>query len=214
MSEFFLHERLARDDRALDRLARSRIVVCGAGALGANLTESLARTGAGCMRVIDRDRVESHNLSTQPYFKSDVGSFKARILTHNLYRALGLKVEAVAEELTGSNQARMLQGAELVVDTFDNSDSRRLVSEFCAERDLPCLHAGMAAGFAEVLWNEVYRVPSAAAGQDDCNYPLARNLVCLTVAVACEVIIGWLGTGEQRNFTLTLEDLAVSRFTD
>jgi hypothetical protein len=59
-----------------------------------------------------------------------------------------------------------------------------------------------------VIWNEAYRVPSDA--QDDiCDYPLARNLVILTVAVASEAIVSFMATGEQRNFTITLKDLAV-----
>ncbi len=207
MSEYFLHERLARQRPAMEKLSRTRIVVCGAGALGANLVETLARAGAGTLRVIDRDRVEAHNLSTQPYFKSDVGSFKARILANNLFRALGTKVEALPEELTAANREKLLDGADLVVDTFDNAPSRALLSG----RN-PCLHAGLAAGFAEVLWDEVYRVPAARPGNDDCNYPLARNLVNLTVAVAAEVILGWLATGERRSFTITLEDLAICPF--
>jgi hypothetical protein len=38
-----------------------------------------------------------------------------------------------------------------------------------------------------IVWNPIYRVPSPA-NDDVCDYPLARNLVMLTVAVACEVI--------------------------
>ncbi len=212
MSEFFLHERLAREKTTLERLARCRITVCGAGALGANLCETLARSGAGALRVIDRDRIEPHNLSTQPYFKSDVGSFKARILAHHLYRALGTKVEALSEELTATNLGKLLEGSELVLDSFDNSASRQLVADWCRQRQVPCLHAGLAAGFAEVLWNEVYRVPSPAAGQDDCNYPLARNLVMLTVAVTAEVALTWLERDQQANYTITLDDLAVRPF--
>lgn len=212
MSEFFLHERLAREGTTLERLSRCRITVCGAGALGANLCETLARTGAGALRVIDRDRIEPHNLSTQPYFKSDVGSFKARILANNLYRALGTKVESLPQELTAASSDKLLEGSELVLDTFDNSASRQLVSDWCRQREVPCLHAGLAAGFAEVLWNEVYRVPSPAAGPDDCNYPLARNLVMLAVGVAAEVVLSWLAGGERRNYTLTLDDLAVRPF--
>jgi tRNA A37 threonylcarbamoyladenosine dehydratase len=41
------------------------VTVCGAGALGAN-TESLARSGFGQLTVVDRDRIEERNLSTQP----------------------------------------------------------------------------------------------------------------------------------------------------
>jgi molybdopterin/thiamine biosynthesis adenylyltransferase len=44
------------------------VTVCGAGALGANITENLARSGAGSLVVIDRDRIEERNLSTQPYY--------------------------------------------------------------------------------------------------------------------------------------------------
>jgi molybdopterin-synthase adenylyltransferase len=63
------------------------VTVCGAGALGANITESLARSGFCKLTVVDRDRIEERNLSTQPYYRSDVGAFKAKILANNLYRA-------------------------------------------------------------------------------------------------------------------------------
>ncbi len=78
---------------------------------------------------------------------------------------------------------------------------------------MPCLHAGLAAGdYAEVIWDEVYRVPSAA--QDDvCDYPLARNLVTLTVAVACETIVGFVATGARQSYTNTLRDFAVRTYT-
>jgi tRNA A37 threonylcarbamoyladenosine dehydratase len=59
--------------------------VCGAGALGANIAESLARSGFCQLRVIDR--IQDRNLSTQPYYRSDIGAFKAKILANNLYRA-------------------------------------------------------------------------------------------------------------------------------
>src|SRR5262245_34027956 len=113
------HERLYRGDEAMRRVYEMKVTVCGAGALGANITESLARQGFGKLRVIDRDRIEERNLSTQPYFKSDVGAFKAKILANTLYRALGVEVEAIAEDLTPTNTDRLLSGSELVLETFD-----------------------------------------------------------------------------------------------
>ena len=71
-----------------------------------------------------------------------------------------------------------------------------------------CLHAGLSTDYAEVIWNEVYRVPSDV-NDDVCDYPLARNLVMLTMAVACEAIVSFVATGEQRHFTITLKDLSV-----
>lgn len=92
----FYHEQLHRSAEVMARIRELPVTVCGAGALGANITESLARSGFGRLRVIDRDRVEERNLSTQPYYRSDVGAQKAKLVANTLYRALGITVEARA----------------------------------------------------------------------------------------------------------------------
>ncbi|MEW6127219.1 MAG: ThiF family adenylyltransferase [Acidobacteriota bacterium] len=208
---YLFHEYLHRSDEVMRRLSEARITVCGAGALGANLVETLARQGFANLRVIDRDRIEERNLSTQPYFATDVGAFKAKILANSLYRAIGVKVDARAEELTTTNTAKLLKDCDLVVDTFDNSASRRAVKDYSETAGVQCLHAGLANGYAEVVWNDIYRVPSAA--QDDiCDYPLARNLVSLTIAVTAEVIVRFVAGSARQSFTITLDDFAVRPF--
>jgi molybdopterin/thiamine biosynthesis adenylyltransferase len=202
------HEYLYRGDDLMRRLRDLRVTVCGAGALGANITESLARQGFSRLRVIDRDRIEERNLSTQPYFRSDIGAFKAKILSNSLYRALGVTIEAKTEELAARNTDRLLKESDLVLDAFDNSTSRGLVKDYCANSGIACLHTGLAADYAEVVWNEVYRVPSDA-NDDVCDYPLARNLIALMVGVACEVIIGFIARGERQSYTITLADLSI-----
>jgi molybdopterin/thiamine biosynthesis adenylyltransferase len=206
-----MHERLHRGAAAIDAMARFPVAICGAGALGANIAEGLARAGFAGIAVIDRDRIEERNLSTQPYYRADVGAFKARILEHSLYRAVGARIFAHAKELNDMNVGKLLDGAKLVIDTFDNSASRRIVATWCAEQGIPCLHAGLADGYAEVIWNEIYRVPSPAR-DDICDYPLARNLAMLAATVACEVTIGFVTEGERRSYTITLDDLAVRPF--
>ena len=94
------------------------------------------------------------------------------------------------------------------MDVFDNSTSRQAVKNYADCTRIPCLHAGLAADYAEVIWNDVYRVPSDV-NDDVCDYPLARNLMMLTVAVACEAIVSLIATGEQRHFTITLKELSV-----
>jgi molybdopterin/thiamine biosynthesis adenylyltransferase len=192
-------------------LGDARVTVCGAGALGGNLVESLARSGVRHLRVIDRDRVEERNLSTQPYQLDDIGGHKARVLAYSVFRAVGTEVEALVKELTEANAGKLLQGSDLVIDAFDNSSARRAVATCCRSHSLHCLHAGLADGYAEVLWDEVYRVPSDAT-EDICDYPLARNLVTLTVAIACETAIEGLITGARRNWTATLKDLSIRAF--
>ena len=210
MSIFF-HEQLHRTSALMAQLQDFPVTVCGAGALGANITENLARSGFGKLVVIDRDRIEEHNLSTQPYYKSDVGAYKAKILSNTLYRALGVTVDGRAKELTATNAPQLLRDTTLVIDTFDNSVARQAVKDYCKQAQLPCLHVGLASDYAEVIWNDIYRVPSPA-NDDVCDYPLARNLVMLAVAVACEVLINFVASGQQQSFTVTLGDFAVKPF--
>jgi molybdopterin/thiamine biosynthesis adenylyltransferase len=206
--DIFYHERLHRTEDVMARLRELPVTVCGAGALGANLTESLARQGFARLTVIDRDRVEERNLSTQPFYRGDIGAQKAKILANALYRALGVTVNGRVEELTAANAPKLLAGSGLVVDTFDNSVARQAVKDACVAAGMPCLHVGLATGYAELLWNDGYRVPSTA-NDDICDYPLARNLVLLTVAVAAEVIVRYAAVGERAEYTITLDDFAV-----
>uniref|UniRef100_B8HV35 UBA/THIF-type NAD/FAD binding protein n=1 Tax=Cyanothece sp. (strain PCC 7425 / ATCC 29141) TaxID=395961 RepID=B8HV35_CYAP4 len=208
----FWHEKLYRTDPVMTELKQYSVTVCGAGALGGNLTENLARTGFGRLKLIDRDRIEERNLATQPYYRSDVGAFKAKILANHLYRAIGTPVSLETKELTSANVVQLLQDSQLIVDTFDNSASRQLLKTYADQTGIPCLHAGLAADYAEVVWNPVYRVPSDR-NDDVCDYALARNLVLLTVAVACEALITFITTAQQRNFTLTLKDLSIEEWT-
>lgn len=207
----FFHEEIQRSSSTMQKLHNFPVTICGAGALGANLCESLARTGFVHLRIIDRDRIEERNLSTQPYFRSDIGTQKAKIVANNLYRALTTKIDARMEELNINNVSKLLNESRLVVDVFDNSKSRQIVKDYCQANNLACLHVGLAGDYAEVIWNEVYKVPSPS--QDDiCDYPLARNLVMLAVAVASETIINFIDKGKKENFTITLSDFAIKPY--
>lgn len=210
-SAYFFHEQLHRSAEVMQQLNKYLVTICGAGALGANIVESLARQGFTNLRVIDRDRIEERNLSTQPYYLGDMGASKAKILANSMYRAIGIKLDARIDVLTATNAAKLLKDSALVVDAFDNSTSRQAIKDYCTGANVECLHAGLANGYAEVIWNENYRVPSAS--QDDiCDYPLARNLVMLTVAVTCESIVKFIASGEKQSLTITLDDFVVKPF--
>jgi molybdopterin/thiamine biosynthesis adenylyltransferase len=208
MAGKFHHEQLYRGADSLAKLGATRLTLCGAGALGSHLADNLIRQGFGPLRVIDRDRVEEHNVSTQLYGESDVGAWKVAVLRNRLFRAAGLEIDAVAKELTERNARSLLKDGGVVIDTFDNSASRRLVQEQCRLLPLTCLHVGLFADYGEVIWDEGYRVPSDVAG-DVCDYPLARNLVLLTVALASETLVRFVLQGERPNWSVTLRDFTV-----
>jgi hypothetical protein len=212
MREAFHHEALYRGQDALERLARARLVVCGAGAVGSNLVDGLVRQGYRRLTVIDFDRVEAHNVGTQTYAESDVGAFKVAVLQAEVFRTVGVEIEVLRRRLEERNVAKLLRGADLVVDGFDNHASRALVTEHCRAEGIACLHVGLSADYCEVLWNETYRVPQdvEAPGADVCDYALARNLIQFAVALAAEAITRFVLEGRQEDYSFTLQDLQIN----
>jgi molybdopterin/thiamine biosynthesis adenylyltransferase len=208
MADKFHHEAIYRGSEQIAKLATLQLTICGAGALGSHLADNLARQGFQQLRIIDRDRVEEHNVSTQVYGESDVGAWKVEVLRQRLFRATGVEIEALRKELSERTVRTLLQEGGLIIDAFDNSASRRLVQEQCRAQHLPCLHIGLYADYGEVIWDERYRVPQDVAG-DVCDYPLARNLILLVVAVASETIVRFVLDGERNDFSVTLRDFAI-----
>jgi predicted ThiF/HesA family dinucleotide-utilizing enzyme len=213
---FFLHEARYRD---LAPAAERLITICGAGALGANLAETLARMGLRRLRVIDHDRIEAHNLSTQPWAQQDVGALKARVLANMLYRAVGARVEAQSATLTASNAGALLSGSAVVIDAFDNLRSRVAVGAASQAAGIPCLHValGSAGDYGCGLWDSAYlNVVDAGMPADaqpelpTCDYPLTRPLALLVAASAAEVLTRHLLDGSRHGFECTLRDLRIS----
>jgi molybdopterin/thiamine biosynthesis adenylyltransferase len=202
------HEQLSRGSGEVDRLANVRLTICGAGALGSHLADTLARQGFQRLRVIDHDRIEEHNVSTQLYGESDVGGSKVEVLRSLLFRSVGIEIDVVRKELDARNVRKLLKDSDVVLDAFDNSASRQIVQDHCRAAGTACLHIGLFADYGEVIWDEHYRVPSDAAG-DVCDYPLARNLVLLTVSVAAETLVRAILEGVHEDWSITLCDFAI-----
>jgi adenylyltransferase/sulfurtransferase len=53
------------------RLLAGRVLVCGCGALGSVLANTLARAGVGHLRIVDRDFLELNNLQRQVLYDED-----------------------------------------------------------------------------------------------------------------------------------------------
>src|SRR6516225_4726985 len=123
MADKFHHEAIYRGADNLAKLANVHVTLCGAGALGSQLADNLSRQGFRHLRVIDCDRIEEHNVSTQLYGESEVGAWKVEVLRQRLFRATGIEIDAVRKELGERNARSLLQDAGLVIDTLDNSAS-------------------------------------------------------------------------------------------
>lgn len=206
----FHHEEIYRGADLIKRLAAKQLVLCGDGAIGSNLADTLVRQGFSKLRLIDKDRVDTHNINTQVFEEADVGALKVAATQNRVFRTVGVEIETESKELTAANVKKLLKGADLVIDGFDNNQSRRLVQDHCRKTGTPCLHAGLHTDYGEVVWDEVYTVPQDTDG-DVCDYPLARNLVMMVVAVAAEEILDFClkVPPRKRSSAVTLGDLRI-----
>lgn len=210
--EHLSHEIEYRGTEIVQNRSQKRIVLCGLGALGSKLLDLLAVQGYDGLVGIDKDRVEPKNIGTQNYGLADVGRKKAQQSKANTFRRTKVVVEILDVELKAGNVKKLLGSADLVVDLFDNAPSRNIVGDFCRKGEIPCIHAGMAAdGFAAVEWNEKYTAYPALEDDGDvpCEYPLAANLVALTVGLTAEIVNLFVDTGVQRSIHFTLKDMHI-----
>ena len=86
------------------RLSKSSALICGCGALGSVLANTLARAGVGHLRIVDRDFLEINNLQRQVlYDEQDVAAgIPKAIAAQNKLRAINSDVEIeaiVADEI-------------------------------------------------------------------------------------------------------------------
>lgn len=188
-----------------------QILVCGAGTLGGNLTEHLARSlGPNFkLRLLDHDRVEERNLSNQPYLLHQVGKPKVAALAENVFRISGQRIEAQQKTLTRGNASRWIQDCDLVVDCFDNHEARLALQMVCRKSKLPCIHLGLASDYGEVVWDEHYRVPPDSH-RDPCGKPLSRSLALFAIVLFDDVWRAYMESGIRRNLCFTSGDLKVN----
>ena len=60
-------------EKGQQKIAASGVLICGLGALGSVLANTLARAGVGHLKIVDRDFLELNNLQRQViYDESDV----------------------------------------------------------------------------------------------------------------------------------------------
>jgi len=210
----FHHEEIYRGKDYPKKLT-GLITVCGAGALGSNLVDSLTRQGFSKIRVVDMDRVETHNIGTQVWTIRDCGAMKTAALKTKVFASTETELETVDKELTTANVKQITKDSTLVLDCFDNNSSRTILQNYCQTNKIPLLRTGLFADYGEVVWGERYRVPKDVEGGDICDYPLARNIILLTVAVASEEILDFFLAVKPRHqsWSITLKDLKISKLS-
>jgi adenylyltransferase/sulfurtransferase len=129
------------------RLAAGRALVCGCGALGSVVAETLVRAGVGFVRIVDRDFLELNNLQRQVlYDEEDVanGLPKAIAAAAKLRRInSSVVVDPVVADVTHRNVADLGGDMDVIVDGTDNFATRMLVNDFAVSAGKPWVYGGV-----------------------------------------------------------------------
>ena len=114
-------------------LRRARVLVVGAGGLGAPVLLYLAAAGIGTLGVVDDDAVSLSNLQRQVVHATpDIGTAKVESAAATI-RRLNPNVTVIAHNvrLAADNALTLIGDYDIVADGSDNFATRYLVSDAC-----------------------------------------------------------------------------------
>lgn len=148
------------------RLRGARVLVIGAGGLGAPVLQYLGAAGIGHISVIDDDRVETSNLQRQILHRdADVGRPKVESARDALVRLdPHLSVEAIDDRLTPDNALSLFAAHDLVIDGADNFATRYLSNDAAELTGTP------------LVWGTIFRFEGQVSTFVPGHGPMLRDL--------------------------------------
>jgi len=186
------------------------IYIYGLGAIGSNLLMQLIKKyPSTSFYGIDYDKVEERNINTQAYFLNHIGIPKAQAILP----AIGTKMrkfqyKPLVRKIVGSEDILSIleetnAGKDyLLIDCFDNTESRKLFDIF----NYNILHIGFSPQYAaEILWQEHYSAPqNLPEGQNDiCVLSEAIPFINFVVSLACLTVSDFIDNGKKSNYLIT-----------
>lgn len=156
-----------------EKLKNAKVLVIGAGGLGAPLLMYLATAGVGRVGIVDGDFVETSNLHRQViHGVKDLDRPKVESAAETM-RASNPHIEVVEHFLsvTPNNVEDVLEGYDIVADCTDNFATRSTVAEACEAMRVP-----LVSGAAQIMDGTVTTfTPYLGEGHPcfRCLYPVA-----------------------------------------
>lgn len=127
------------------KLLDGKVMVIGAGGLGAPIALYLAAAGVGTIGIADADVVDLSNLQRQViHFTSDVGKPKVESAREKM-EAINpdVRVRTYQEWISAANIARIIADYDFVIDGTDNFAAKFLVNDACVLAGTPYSHGGI-----------------------------------------------------------------------
>eukprot|EP00456_Euglypha_rotunda_P001591 TRINITY_DN102_c0_g1_i9.p1 TRINITY_DN102_c0_g1~~TRINITY_DN102_c0_g1_i9.p1 ORF type:complete len:351 (+),score=69.86 TRINITY_DN102_c0_g1_i9:4881-5933(+) len=161
-SESFSENRYSRQIRfsgmgaaGQQRLGVAKVLLCGCGALGTVLADTLVRAGVGFLRIVDRDFVDVTNLQRQVLFdEQDVADHlpKAIVAATKLSRVNSqIQIEPHVADVDWRNIRGYADGMDLILDGTDNFETRFLINDVSLEMGIPWVYAGVVGSHGQTM---------------------------------------------------------------
>ncbi|WP_426484470.1 molybdopterin-synthase adenylyltransferase MoeB [Flavobacterium sp. 2] len=132
-------------DEGQQKLSKSKVLVIGAGGLGAAILPYLAGAGVGEIGIVDDDVIDVSNLHRQVIYKtSAVGKSKAeeaKLMISELNPEI--KVNAFSEKLSGKNAISLFEKYDIIVDATDNISIKYLINDACLVTNKPMVYGSI-----------------------------------------------------------------------
>ena len=168
-------------EAAQAKLKQARIVLVGAGGVGAGALPLLAGAGLGNILIVDCDKVSASNLHRQTIYKeSDIGKSKAE-LAAEFARNLNTETNADFIELRIENAEQLcplLRNTDLCIDATDSFHARFAVSEACENAGVNLISASaqnwvsQVACFGAAFWIRNIVFDTYAAAEKSKSLPI------------------------------------------
>jgi len=138
-----------------EKLLKSRVLLVGAGALGASHAEVLTRAGVGFLRIVDRDFVEFTNLQRQTlYSESDaLERLPKAIAAKNRLLAINseIEIDAIVADVNHSNIENFIKDVDLILDGTDNFQIRYLLNDACVKHTKPWIYGAAVSSYGTTM---------------------------------------------------------------
>lgn len=128
-----------------EKLLGGKILIIGAGGLGAPAAVYLAAAGVGTIGIVDNDHVEISNLQRQiTHFTKDINLAKVDSAAEKM-RAINpdIKINTYQQYLNADNIREIIRDYDFVIDGVDNFPTKFLINDACIMEGIPFSHGGI-----------------------------------------------------------------------
>jgi len=198
-----------------EKLLASKVLIVGAGGLGAPAAVYLAAAGVGTIGIVDGDKVDLSNLQRQIiHHTPDVGTDKV-VSAQSKIRAINpdAKVVTYNRRITAQNAREIIRGYDFVIDGTDNFPAKFLINDACFFEKIPFSHAGILQFDGQLItvlpgrttcYRCIFSAPPPANAVPSCSQAGVLGVLAGVIGSlqATEAIKSLLGIGELLTSTL------------